>query len=199
MQRLILPINKCKLTASWKTSAYYNAYGFIHYGVDLVAMDGSATGIRTIYASGDGEVVATGCDNVVGNVISVKYYDALHRPSGRSWDVVFRYYHLNSINVKPGQKVSKDTVLGEYGNTGSLTMGKHLHIEADTDTTYPLYSPTVKNSNLIKGTAAGANSKTMYTPVEWLHRKTSGPDYQTWTTANDAYIQADDKSIPAVN
>lgn len=194
-QKLILPVNACKVTASWKTTSYQQKFGFIHYGVDMVSTVGSIT----VYASGDGEIVAVGSDNVVGNAIAVKYYDAIHRPSGRSWDVVFRYYHLAKISVKAGQKVSKNTVLGAYGNTGSLSMAAHLHIEADTDTKYPLYSPTVKSSSLLKGTAAGASDKTMYNPIDFLHCKTSAPDNQSYTTTNDAYISAADKTINKIS
>lgn len=193
-QKLILPINQCKLTASWKTSAYYKRFGFAHYGVDMV----STAGQTLLYASGNGEVAAVGRDHVVGNVVAIKYYDAVHRSSGRSWNMIFRYYHLAKISVKKGQKVDKDTVLGNYGNTGSLQMARHLHIEADIDCAYPLYSPTVRSSNLIKGTAAGANDKTMYNPLEWLHCKTSGPDRQSFTHANDPYIRAEDKSIASI-
>lgn len=194
MQKLILPINKAKLTASWKTSAYLNRFGFVHYGADLV----STVGQTALYASGDGEVVAAGRDNVVGNVVVVRYNSALHRPS-RFWrDVVFRYFHLASISVKKGQKVSKNTLLGYYGNTGILKMANHLHLEADTDTKYPLYSPTVKSSNFIRGTTAGASDKTMRNPLEFLHCKTSRPDVQSYTHAGNSYIRTEDKKIEMI-
>lgn len=191
VQKLILPVNKCKLTASWKTATYYNRFGFPHYGVDMV----STAGKTYIYSSGIGEVVALGRDNVVGNVVVVKYYDALHRPSGRSWDVVFRYFHLSAIHVKVGQRVDTNTLLGYYGNTGLLPMAPHLHLEADADTKYLLYSPTVKSSNLVKGTVSGANDKTMYNPLDWLHRKVSLPENQTYVTTQDAFIRELDKII----
>lgn len=74
LQQLILPINKCKLTASWKTDSYRNKFEFVHYGADMV----STAGAVAIYASGDGEVVATGADSVVGNVVAVR-----QAPTGR--------------------------------------------------------------------------------------------------------------------
>lgn len=198
MQKLILPINKCKMTASWKTTAYLSKYKVTHYGADLISSTGSADGKRSFYASGNGLVMAAGRDNVVGNVVAVLYENSLHRPTGQYRNVVFRYYHLDKISVKAGQSVTKDTVIGEYGNTGSLTMGKHLHLEADTDVLFPLWSPTVRQSNLIIGTVRGANDRTMTNPTEWLHQKISGPDFQIWSTTNDQYIRAEDKSIPAV-
>lgn len=193
MQKLILPINKCKLTASWKTESYHKRFGYIHYGCDMV----SAQYNRVVYASGDGVVAGCGRDNVVGNVVAVLYTDAVNH-NGKTADLVIRYFHLDSIAVQKWQKVSKDTVLGRYGNTGMLNMAAHLHIEVDCDYAYPMYSPTVLQSNLIKGRAVGANDKSMDNPLDWLHRKSSAPDWQTWATAGDAYIRAEDRVITAV-
>jgi murein DD-endopeptidase MepM/ murein hydrolase activator NlpD len=128
MAALILPLNACTLTASWKTAAYNQRFGFAHYGVDMV----SAAGNYIVYASGNGVGVACGYDNVVGNVVAVKYFDGLHRPTGRSWDVC----SPTSIvlhQVQPAREY-KDTVLGYYGNTGMVQMANHLHVEADLDT-----------------------------------------------------------------
>lgn len=194
-QQLILPINKCKLTASYKTDAYKNKFGFTHYGADMV----STVGAISIYASGDGEVVATGADSVVGNVVAVKYPQAVNHVTGKVQDVVFRYFHLASIAVKKGDKVAKDKLLGNYGNTGSLSMAVHLHIESDADTASPLYSPTVKSSSFLKGTAVGANDKTMSNPLEWLYCKASAQESQTYTTTADAYIREEDKTIPVAD
>lgn len=196
-QKLILPVNKCKLTASMKTDSYFNKYGFVHYGIDMA----STAGDRTLWPSGDGTVIAAGRDNVVGNVVAVLYPDALNHRTGKVQDVVFRYYHLESIAVKVGQTVNtKDTKIGVYGNTGSMSMPLHLHVEADTDTANPLHSPTVLNSNLLKGRAAPsyANDRTMSSPLDWLHRKTDAPDNQTYITAEDIYIKAEDKTIPQI-
>lgn len=190
-QKLILPINKARLTASWKTDAYYKRFGFIHYAIDMVSTSSS----QIIYASGNGEVVAAGYDNVVGNVIAIKYPGAIHNPTGKPFDIIFRYFHLSRINVRTGTKVTKDTIIGYYGKTGILSMTNHLHLEADFDTKYPLYSPTVKNSNFIKGTAAGANSKTMLNPLECLSCKISSPDFQSYSHAGDIFIRAEDKII----
>lgn len=41
--------------------------------------------------------------------------------------VKFLHYHLDSINVKKGQKVDKNTLLGYTGKTGKST-GIHLHL-----------------------------------------------------------------------
>ncbi|WRS26646.1 M23 family metallopeptidase [Oscillospiraceae bacterium MB08-C2-2] len=198
-QRLILPINKCRLTASWKTDAYYNRFGFIHYGVDLISTTGAVDGNRTVYASGEGVVLERGYDNVVGNMLAVLYLDAYNRVTGRIEDVVLRYFHLGSMNVSKWQKVTKDTVLGIYGATGSLKVSPHLHIESDTDIAYPLYSPTVYSSNLLKGRKLGANDKTMQNTLEWLHCKTSPPDWQSYSTAQNSFVNTKDWKTEYIN
>ncbi len=193
-QKLVLPINKAKLTASMKTAAYKTKFGFEHYGVDMV----STAGDRTLWASGNGTVVAAGNDSVVGNVVAVLYPAAANHKNNAAQDVILRYYHLAGIEVTVGQAVTKDVKLGQYGNTGSMSMAPHLHMEADTDTAHPLYSPTVNSSSLLKGRSAGANDKTMSSPLDWLHCKSDDPDNQTYTTAGDAYIKPEDKTIPSI-
>lgn len=197
-QKLILPINNCKLTASYKNNAYRNKYGWTHYGIDMV----SSAGNTLMYASGNGTVVARGWDTLAGNVVVIKYPIAYNRATGRSQDVIFRYYHMNSFHTKlggVGSSVNKDTPLGYYGGSGNGIMNQwdpHLHIEADTDIKYPCYTPQFSGSGgIIKGTAYGANDQTMSTAINWLHYKPTGPDYQSYTTANDVYINNADKSI----
>lgn len=153
-QVLILPINNCAFSAGYKNQAYLNQQGYNHYGVDLY----SNVGNQTVYACGDGEVVACGWDGVgnnerLGNVIAIIYKNVklLHDAStatGKTYksgdiiDLTCRMFHFDSINVKVGDRVTKDTVIGMYGNTGSTLvngkrMGKHLHIEFDIDTQWP--------------------------------------------------------------
>jgi len=193
-QKLILPINRCKLTASMRTAAYLSRYGYNHYGADMV----STAGAPNVYAGGNGTVVAAGWDNVVGNVVAVRYNGAQNHATGEEADLILRYFHLASISVRSGQAVDKDTVLGRYGCTGMLAMAPHLHLEADTDVAYPLYSPTVRSSNLIRGTARGAHDRTVRHPMEFLHCKPGAPDRQTYATAENAYIRGADKRIPCV-
>lgn len=190
-QKLILPINRARLTASWKTQAYLARFGYVHYGADMV----SAQGDRTLWASGAGTVLAAGNDSVVGKVIAIYYPNAQNHVDASVRDLILRYFHLDSVLVKPGDRVTKDTRLGLYGNTGSMSMACHLHLEADTDTKYPLYSPTVLRSGFLKGRALGATDASMTNPLSWLHCKTSAPDRQTYATANDAYIRAEDAQI----
>lgn len=194
-QKLILPINKCKLNASWQTAAYQTQFKMIHYGVDLVSTAGSTQ----LYASGDGTIVATGNDSVLGNFIVVRYMNVYNNITKTSCDLICRMWHLASIAIKVGDKVTKDSKIGLYGNTGQYTTGAHLHLEVDTDVEHPMYTPTLsgKTANFF-GTSYGANAKTMSNPFEWIHCKTDAPDNQTYTTANDAYIRVEDKNIVCI-
>ena len=84
-------------------------------------------------------------------------------------------------------------MIGNYGGSGMGEMehwNHHLHVEADTDTSYPCYSPTFSsNGSIIKvGT-----SSTCHSALEYLHCMSN----QTYRTTNDAYINNGDHSIPA--
>ena len=172
-QKLIMPINKARITASYKNSNYTKEFGYVHYGVDMTDKDRKN---YTVYASGKGKVTHAGYNNSGGNVVVIVYRDC-QLPTGRTCDIVLRYFHLKSIKVKVGQNVTKDTIIGLYGNTG-YSSGAHLHLEADTDVNYPNYTPQIasgaSNSVLKKGIAT-----TMLNPVDVLWVKTSRPDYQS--------------------
>lgn len=191
-QKLVLPIDATTLTASYKNAAYANTYNCTHFGIDMV----SSSGISTIHASGQGTLIAKGWDENAGYVVVIKYPNAYHHTTGKYEDIIFRYYHLKSINSNIPTKenaISKNTVIGNYGGSGMGKMDRwnpHLHVEADTDTSYPCYSPTFSsNGSIIKvGT-----SSTCHSALEYLHRMSN----QTYRTTNDAYINNGDNSIPA--
>lgn len=171
-QKLILPINKCRITAGYKNANYTREFGYTHYGVDMTDKNKKD---YTVYASGKGIVHQCGWHQSGGNVVVIIYRDC-QLPSGRTCDIVLRYFHLKTIKVTKGQKVTKDTVIGLYGNTGASS-GAHLHLEVDTDVNYPIYTPQVsaKNNNdvLRKGVAS-----TLLNPIDALWVKTSKPDEQ---------------------
>lgn len=172
-QKLIMPINKARITASYKNANYTREFGYVHYGVDMTDKDRRN---YTLYASGNGTVSHCGFNKSGGNVVVIVYRDC-ELPIGGTRDIVLRYFHLKTIKVKVGQKVNKDTVIGLYGNTG-YSSGAHLHLEADTDVKYPNYTPQISasasNSVLKKGVAS-----TMLNPRDVLWVKTSRPDYQS--------------------
>ena len=65
-----------------------------------------------------GTVERTGYNERAGNYIRIT-----HLPG-----VISRYYHLDTIEVIPGQSVNPFTFIGTVGNTG-LSTGSHLHLE----------------------------------------------------------------------
>ncbi|MCL1948908.1 MAG: M23 family metallopeptidase [Turicibacter sp.] len=169
-QKLILPINKCLITAGIKNANYKAQFGFIHYGVDMVCSSGDTA----IWGCGNGVVHTVGTDNVLGKVVVVKYNDCTLK-DGTVKSVVQRIYHLSSINVAAGQSITKDSKLGVYGNTGQYSYEAHLHIEFDTDMNYPTYSPTLGSSpNIIK-----AGTDTVLNPANVMFVKKSAPDNQS--------------------
>ncbi len=197
-QKLILPINHTLVTASYKNEAYWKKFGFRHYGTDFVSTAGSTL----VYASGVGTLIASGWDENAGYVAIIRYPGAYNHRQRRYEDVVFRYYHLNSLAALPAGEnaITKDTEIGHYGGSGFGSMTRwspHLHVEADTDLAYPAFSPTFAvNGSIIKGTVSGANDRTTLSCLEYLYCKKSAPDFQTFRTAGDIYINSADKTIP---
>lgn len=190
VQKLILPINKCRLTASKGTTAYLKQYGFHHWGVDMI----SAAGDTKVYASGNGVCLAAGLDTLFGNTVIVKYENVYDHKKSTS-DIVFRYFHGAQILVKAGDSVTKDTVLMRYGNTGKYVSGAHLHITADRDTQYYAYEPGIAQSgNLIKK----GTSETVFNPMDVLHCKVSAPDYQTIESGDSTFVIESDLNIPSI-
>ena len=153
-QKLILPINDCNVNAGWKMPAYTKAYGYKHYGIDI----GNPQRDRVVYSPGDGVVVARGMDGNttkerLGNCLVLVYKDVLCS-DGKVRDLACRMFHLESIGVEVARSVRRGDVLGVYGNTGAKTSGAHLHIEFDTDITYPQYAYGIATSGTVikKGT-----------------------------------------------
>jgi murein DD-endopeptidase MepM/ murein hydrolase activator NlpD len=84
-----------------------------HKGVDLAAPDGTK-----VVAALPGTVISAGYDTGYGNNVLIQHSGGLQT----------RYGHLGSVNVKAGDVVDSESVLGTVGNTGRST-GSHLHFE----------------------------------------------------------------------
>jgi murein DD-endopeptidase MepM/ murein hydrolase activator NlpD len=182
-QRLILPINKMRVTAGYKNAKYKQQFGYTHYGVDVT--DAKRTD-KTVWASGKGIVTHCGWHPTGGNVIVIVYKDC-KLVTDAIKDIVIRYYHLDKILVKTGQEVTKDTRIGYYGNTGASS-GAHLHFEVDTDTKYPNYTPqTSKSNNVLK---AGVDSTINPRVALWCKR--SNPDCQYVTDSGYSTVGLSD-------
>lgn len=97
----------------YRTDPFYKVRKF-HHGVDFSAPTG-----KEIVATGDGKVVAVKRSRRgYGNTITIDH--------GYSYKTF--YAHINTFEVKKGQKVKRGQVIGTVGNTGKST-APHLHYE----------------------------------------------------------------------
>lgn len=111
-----------KITSNYGNARIYNGKTkSYHTGTDYRAKIGT-----NIYASNNGVVALTMHRFYLGKVVYIDH--------GRG---AFSYYsHMNSFDVKQGQKVQKGQLLGRSGKTGRIT-GPHLHYA------FRLYNTTV--------------------------------------------------------
>src|SRR5262249_12747600 len=84
-----------------------------HQGLDISTDKGQA-----VVATADGVVESASYTGDYGNFIVVRH----------EFGLVTRYGHLSAFNVKPGQQVKRNAVIGFVGATGRAT-GFHLHYE----------------------------------------------------------------------
>lgn len=192
MQRLTLPMDDCYVTAAYLSPEYLAYYNRNHWGYDF----GNKNKTAPILASAQGEVVVAGYDDTCGNIIIVKYSNAIYNDgditvyNGKPFDILARYLHLSEIMCKVGDKVERGQVIGRMGNTGKVTSGPHLHFELDTDTRPEFYTwtPTVKGSNILKSGKSG----TLVSPAELL---TIGPG-QKLALSSNAWADREDIALP---
>jgi murein DD-endopeptidase MepM/ murein hydrolase activator NlpD len=85
----------------------------MHEGQDMAGAHGSP-----IYATADGVITHAGWENGYGRLVTIRH----------DFGIETRYGHLSQINVKVGERVSRDDHIGDMGNTGRST-GTHLHYE----------------------------------------------------------------------
>src|SRR5207244_3684327 len=103
----------------WVTSDFsvrldpYTGERVMHEGIDI------ATGMGTpVRAPADGTVVFAGQEGGYGHVLVLDH----------GYGLKTRYGHLQSINVKLGEKVKRGQFVAAVGNTGRST-GPHVHYE----------------------------------------------------------------------
>ncbi len=82
-----------------------------HTGVDMRGKKGTP-----VKASNDGIVVLTGDHFFTGNTVVIDH----------GAGIMSMYFHLDKINVKKSDKISRGEILGTVGSTGRAT-GPHLH------------------------------------------------------------------------
>jgi Peptidase family M23 len=86
-----------------------------HKGIDIAD---SGVHNQPVISALDGTVIYAGNLGDYGNLVVIDHGKGLET----------RYAHLNSINVRTGQKVKGSDVVGRVGTTGNST-GSHLHFE----------------------------------------------------------------------
>jgi murein DD-endopeptidase MepM/ murein hydrolase activator NlpD len=85
----------------------------LHPGLDYFRPEGSP-----VYAAGGGDILMAGWDPLWGNCARIR-----HSPQVETF-----YAHLEKLEIKKGNSVSRGQVLGTVGATG-MTTGDHLHFE----------------------------------------------------------------------
>jgi hypothetical protein len=89
---------------------------------------GTARG-TDIYATHDGQVTTVQwSNNGFGNMVEIKgtYFD----DQGKEINFITRYAHLDDINVRQGQGISKGIKIGTVNSTGNSS-GHHLHYQLE--------------------------------------------------------------------
>ena len=100
----------------WRVDPYTRTRN-LHYGIDI-----SGTGYGSpVYSVANGTVVSFSCHWSYGKCLLINHNNGYYT----------LYAHMSSINVSPGQTVSKGQVIARVGMTGSAT-GPHLHFEVYT-------------------------------------------------------------------
>jgi len=104
-----IPVESLKVT---------QGYSFFHPGVDLDGLTGDP-----VHSIKPGRVIAIAYSRF-------SYGDEIIIDHGNGLSSL--YAHLSQINVKAGDEVSMDTIIGRMGSTGHST-GDHLHLEVHKD------------------------------------------------------------------
>ena len=187
------------MLCGYKNPRYQAYWRYSHYGVDISTIQGKAGDDHNVYASGDGTVYAAGWDKSGGNIVVIIYPACLNHKTGEIYDLVARYMHLQSISVVKGRTVKAGDKLGVEGNT--KTGDYHLHLEFETDTKWPTYSPQVSERDDWMDASQGnllRKGKTDCTvnPSFVLHRGASQEIVKP--TYNPAWLSAEDWEIPTV-
>lgn len=101
----------------WVTSGFgprvspFTGQPAIHDGLDIGAAPNAP-----VYAPAGGQVIATGFDNKMGNMVAIDH----------GYGIETQYGHMSKILAKLGQHIKRGDVIGLVGSTG-LSTGPHLH------------------------------------------------------------------------
>ncbi|MDO7864900.1 transglycosylase SLT domain-containing protein [Brochothrix thermosphacta] len=112
-----------------------------HNGIDYAAAYG--TGIK---AQQGGKVTYAGYSESLGNYVQVEIEKGV--------EVI--YGHMSKILTKTGEKIAKDTVIGQVGSTGDST-GNHVHYAVKKNGNY--VNPDTYKSSSSKSSGGGYSGK----------------------------------------
>ena len=104
-------------TASVNSPYQLVRWGKPHKGIDLQASEGTA-----LRSPAPGTVLAAGGCSTCGNSVTINHGNI----NGK--EVITRYCHMSSIDVKVGDTLTQGQVFGKTGNTGKSD-APHLHFE----------------------------------------------------------------------
>ena len=118
--KLVHPVTPAKITAVFgqKKSSFSGEIVWPngHKGVDYETKLG-----QTVFAAADGEVMPTDSGGELGNYVKLKHDNGMYT----------FYAHLSSKTVSQG-RVKQGQPIGAAGNTGTKSMGVHLHFALST-------------------------------------------------------------------
>lgn len=174
-QKLIMPVNNSTITASFHNPKYYNKFGFVHYGVDII-------GDSTIWSCGKGICLLTGISSLYGKYASILYPECYGCTSPF---ILAQFFHMKDIYCQPGMVLNKDSKVGVMGCSGKYVTGIHLHLEFipinDLDELLFFEAPEKIEHHL------------KINPLQFLYVKSSPPDLQSISFTNDGYCNSKDK------
>jgi murein DD-endopeptidase MepM/ murein hydrolase activator NlpD len=138
---LYYPVAKPRVSQGYGKTKFTRWYTF-HNGIDYAGATGD-----TIYAAGDGTVLATGNQGkyAYGKWIAIDHGNGL----------VTLYGHLSSQSVSKGDKVKKGGKIGLMGSTGYST-GPHVHFTVFAKNSFEIV-PSTKVKGLVIPTGAHIN------------------------------------------
>lgn len=113
------PLKSAQIVGSFtgaQPSDKYHPQG--HFGIDL----GNVSEGTPIFPIAPGTVIGAGDYGKGGNAVKIDHGNGVQS----------YYAHMNSINVKKGDKVAFNTILGGVGKTGNARGSVHLHLEITT-------------------------------------------------------------------
>lgn len=139
-----------------RTAAFTSGYGVrsdpfqgraaMHAGIDLSGPAGTP-----IYATADGTVDTAGWNSGgYGKLVKIDH--------GRGIET--RYGHLSSIDVRPGQHITRGELIGRMGSTGRST-GNHLHYEVRIDGRAVNPIPFMKSTDYLMAMKKSGSSEAM--------------------------------------